>query len=379
MKNLLLVLVGALVGAGIAFPLVSQQSNARLKTLQAEVDSLKAAAAGNVNTGPTSIGESPVQILARLNTLDPVPRATRAKVVRQIVHDLQALVNCGQPALLEIRRFFSSGRDIEYVFPDERPQPENFWAWHPGQPLKVAEFILPPSLRLGLIDACRYIGGEDAEVSLAFVLNSSKRGFEIAGASQILESMNKGSYTKLADDVAKKLLASPAQSRSPLDAISANILLAMLAAHGDTSLVPSAKEGLITTNGTIDVTAAQYLTGVKKEKAVTDLYEAYQRPGTTADTRAKLASLSLNYVGISAQADQMVGDLLKNEAIDSNTRSVNILLLGDAVPGMHSTTPVSHEVAAKRINFLQDLATVTKNEQLKKAIVQAVTALQAIK
>ncbi|MFM2294178.1 MAG: hypothetical protein RLZZ350_591 [Verrucomicrobiota bacterium] len=380
MKNIVLILVSALLGAGLAFPIISQNNAAKIKSLQTQIQTLQDSQASAVAApAPVAGGESPVRLLQRLNTLDPVPHANRAKITRQIVHDLHELTLQGQPALADIRRFLAEGKDIDYVFTDERPQAENFWAWHPGQPLKVGEFILPPSLRLGLIDVCRYIGGEDAEVTLAFVLNSSKRGIEVACCAQILDSMNKGSYHELADGVAKRILASPPQGRGPLDAISTSCLTAMLIAHGDTSLVPSAKEGMIKPDHTLDVEATQYLIGVKKEKGVADLYEAYKKSDTTTDTRHKLASLSLNYVGVSPEADQMAGEMLKDDTMDSNTRSVNILMLANAVPGMHSTVPITAPVAAKRIEFLQGVATASKSEQITKAVAQAVTALQAIK
>jgi hypothetical protein len=70
--------------------------------------------------------------------------------------------------------------------------------------------------------------------------------------------------------------------------------------------------------------------------------------------------------------------MLKDDTMDSNTRSVNILMLANAVPGMKSTTPITAAVAAHRINFLQEVATASKSEQIKKAVAQAVTALQAI-
>ena len=72
----------------------------------------------------------------------------------------------------------------------------------------LAEALAPPSLRFGLFDVVRQIGGADAEAILAESLAGSGRGLEVAYLTHVLEEMAPGKYKDAALAAARNLLAS---------------------------------------------------------------------------------------------------------------------------------------------------------------------------
>src|SRR6185436_3272044 len=179
------------------------------------------------------------------------PGLSQSRALRQAVHDLEELIAAGSKALPAIREFFARNEDIDFA-----PTPTKG-----GKGAVPDDFILPPSLRFGLLDVVKQIGGADAEKVLAEVLGTTGRGAEVAWVARALQQLAPNQYRDAALAAARELLArTPAiNPASPLDRGERDHLFSVLAMYGDNSYVSTAQAQLIQPDGAIDRSALKYL------------------------------------------------------------------------------------------------------------------------
>jgi hypothetical protein len=97
--------------------------------------------------------------------------------MREALYWMEELVQAGPAALPAIREFLARNEDIELDTSGLQSRVVRD-AKLPG------DFVLPPSLRMGLFDVVRRIGGEEAEQLLADTLPATGRGLSgLSGAS----------------------------------------------------------------------------------------------------------------------------------------------------------------------------------------------------
>ena len=371
MKNLISIVVAAALGFAAAYFFLPKAESAK-PVAKSGVEP--------VASRPEVVlpQRSAEQMLKHLVTLDPAALATRPRVVRQIIHDLEGLAAAGDLGMPAMREFMAQGDDINYILDENRAvgPGAGFWDCHPGQPL-TSGLILPPTLRMSIADVYRYIGTEEAQISLGLILTTTKHGVEIAYASQILESLCPGKYTDVANEAARNYILNPPQHNpvSKWDALAEGYLFEMLAARGDTSLVQVATSKIVSSTGNLNPTMVGYLSHALKEKAMPILYQKYNE-SQNSDVRNNLTSLSLRYVGVSDQADTMFRDLMNNESVDPKNRAFSALMVaGGGFGAVRGEVPNDPAVIAKRVSLLQGLSTTVKNDQVRQAILQAIQAL----
>jgi hypothetical protein len=369
MKNLLLVVIAAALGFGGAYLVVSQKNESRLAALRSQLASANAAPAAPAK-------DSPADILLKLAALDPTKAPNRPRAIRLVIFGLESLVNDGNAAVGPISDFFVTGQDVDYTLEAKFSTSSSFWDWHPGQPV-YSGLVLPPSLRLSLVDVLRYIGGPQAEAALVTVLKSTTHAVEVAYIGQVLEKIAPGKYTSLADAMAKKVLAGPAVMPATfVESKAETYLYAQLNSRGDTSVVATAQSKLAQP-GVVDTEAAEFLATVLKQQAVPALALAYTN-ASDAD-KGFLVNLTARYVGVSPDANNILTDWILNNAqapgsqsVVGRPRAATILGLAGVDLGPLSTeTPTDPAVILGRIAYLDQLDPQTSDPRIKQAIAQA--------
>ena len=336
MKSIVSIVIAAAIGFGAAFFVASNrpQSASDEQLLKAkaawekEKADLEAAlkeaqiklANARKGSGQTEVvavtrKQSPEEILETLKTLRVSQRETRN--VRQAIQLFEALIELGPEALPPIKSFLAQQEDIEY-------DPSIFGSWRGSRDGNVPiDFVFPPSLRFGLFDVVRQIGGDAAEEILSDSLHITGRGVEVAYLTRVLQQLTPFKYRDLALTAAKELLASPtgAGSTSNLDKYEKNYLYGVLAFYNDRSLAQQAQGQLVQSDGKVDKSALQYLEKTMGAEILPAIAQTYQ------DARLKdggqkepLARLALSFAGDNPQADALWKTAIHDQTIPEDAR-----------------------------------------------------------
>lgn len=364
MKIVLVSLAAAGVGFGAAYMYVSNEKTAEFKKEKAALESQWSDAqerlqrelreakgkAGRVEQVTETVEvvktvqKTPKEILDKLMQLKPESTGNgRYATIREIIHHLESLSEIGPGALPSIRAFLKENVDVSYERERQQQTDANGnpqtaggpggdrgnrggpggggfggpppWA-NGGNELPRTEDYYPYSLRIGLFDVVKKIGGVEAETILAEALQTTGRGVEVAHLTQLLEDMAPNKYAALAISAAKDLLAHPLTIDNPtrLDEASETFLYAVLRKYNDTTFVPVAQQIAIQTDGRIDRSALGYLTGALKDQSVPMLYSMYNDARVTNNfDKMAIAGSVMNYVGMNATSDQMFRDIMNNQ------------------------------------------------------------------
>jgi hypothetical protein len=259
--------------------------------------------------------QSADEIIESLKTLRVAGRQTRN--VRFAIQQFENLIALGPEALSPVKKFLGEQQDIEY-------DSSIFGAWKVSRDGNVPiDFVFPPSLRFGLFDVVRQIGGSDSESILADTLRVTGRGVEVAYLTRVLQQMAPFKYREMAVNAAKELLSSPATagSTSSLDKYERNYLFGVLAFYNDASLAQQAQAGLVQADGKIDRGALQYLQNTLGTQAIPAIAQVYQ-DSRLADGKQKepLARLALNFAGADSRADALWHTAINDPAIPTDAR-----------------------------------------------------------
>src|SRR5687767_967680 len=246
---------------------------------------------------------------------------------RQLIFYLESLAQLGTDALPVIRDFLARNEDLEFVG-DGRGR----------------ESLIPASLRLGLFDVLRRIGGPEAESLLADVLKTTGRGLEVLTVSHMLEEMARGKYRDIAIASAHELLANPIQVANPsrLDRRSREHLLELLATLKDTSYASIAQTKLVGADGRIDETALRYLERTMPEQYLSYVQQAYADPRTAPEQKGELVDAVIERAGQSAQANEMLYSMVMDEALPKRWREEAIRELDDE--GINEDNPGANDL-----------------------------------
>lgn len=399
MKTAVAILLAALVGFGAGWLMLQRrqtqqasQSAANEAGWQNEKAFLEQALAeanrkrGTVRTVTQTVSTTvtnklaPQEILDRLLNLNPGGgEESRNRIFRQIVHQLQTLAELGPEALPVIHGFLKENKDVDYSSDvlNESGERVNRAGFN-SRNLTRTDFLVPPSLRLGLVDVLDQIGGEDAQGILAEVLDTTGRGVEVAYIARVLQDEAPDKYRDNALKAARELLANPPPVDQPnrLDENARGYLYSVLAMYGDTSFAETAQGLLLTQDGKVDKQALAYLNTALKDKSVSALYAAYKDPKlTNQNERATIISAVLHYAGPSAEANELFQNILLDESIPSGVRAFTIQGLAG---GSGRERPSDPKLIEARLSLLQNYRGSLKDERLLRAIDDTKTALEKI-
>jgi hypothetical protein len=233
--------------------------------------------------------------------------------MRQVLVELEKLRQLGAAALPAIRAFLADGRDADY----DGAGAKTFKGGKvPG------DFVFPPSLRLGLLEVVKNIGGPEAEALLAAELKSSGRGVEVAYLAGVLQDGGGTRFRETALGAARELLAMPLTNRAsnPLDRSDREYLYGVLTAAGDASYLPEARRQLLLPDGRVDRGALSYLQTMLREGVVAVADQAWQDPRIASAEKEPLARAVLAYVGANAHAEDVYRRALSDPAMSDSQR-----------------------------------------------------------
>jgi hypothetical protein len=419
MKTLVAIILALGLGFAAAYVVVSKQKDAQLAKLKAQPQAVAEPAPAPapvekvvmVSAPAAPAEESPQDVLNDLLNVKLGAGSVRNTGLRIVVFKLETLTLRGKQAVPAMREFIGRNVDVSYSQQDTATsttnQPDanggNNRGFNRGNnnngggfggfggrggarrarnlETLQADWVVPPSLRLGLVGTLKEIGGEEAEAALAEMLATTGRGVEVAYLAVVLEEMAPGKYRDAAVAAAKDLLMNPPAIDSPdrLDELSKSYLYGVLEYFTDTSFAVNAQQMLVGKDGRIDQDAMDYLATVLKDQSVSALYAAYQNPGLTNQfDKMRVGREVLNYVGQNSQANALFTETLSNPDIDSRMKAFTVMQLagGDFGP-VTSDVPTDPQVAANRITLLNSLVSQFGNDPtLSKVIPAVVQALQ---
>ncbi|HKQ36635.1 MAG TPA: hypothetical protein VJ063_01080 [Verrucomicrobiae bacterium] len=370
MKTALLVVLAAAVGFAAGFVIISKRHAARHAALLAEqraawenekavleqeLDAARARmpALASVTVPASVTGDAvparpgPAEILGKLQAL----RGRGPRQLREAAYWLTELTQRGTAALPAIRDFLARNQDIDFdtaSFTQNKSVRE--------VPL---DFALPPSLRFGLFDVVRQIGGTDAERILAEALGRTGRGVEILYLTRALQEMAPNNYRDAALSVARELLAantSPAFS-SPLDRNHRDNLFSVLSMYNDGSFTGNAQAQLVQADGQIDRGALKYLQQVLGPQSVAIAAQAYQDPRVSDSAKKEpLARVALSYVGADQQANEFYQRAINDPVLTPNHRKNLIEDLNEDGLNFKNLTQQDLPLIKNRLTLIDQLA-----------------------
>jgi hypothetical protein len=418
MKTLVAIVLALGVGFAAAYVLVSRQKDAPTEQLKAQPPVAATPAPVEkvvmVSAPAAPAQESPQDILDDLLNVKLGTGSARNTGLRLVVFKLESLSLRGSLAVPAIRVFLGRNIDVNYNQQDNSNTTTNQAdatggnnrrnrnGFNPGgfgggfggggfggnarrarnlQTLQ-ADWVVPPSLRLGLVGTLKEIGGADSEQALADMLSSTGRGVEVAYLAVILEEIAPGKYRDAAVAAAKELLMNPPAIDSPdrLDDLSKSYLYGVLEYFKDTSFAINAQQMLVGSDGRLNQDALDYLSNVMKDQAVSALYSAYQNPALTNQfDKLRLGREVLNYVGQNSQANQLFNQTLNNPDLPPQARAFTILqLAGGGFGPFASDAPSDPQVVSSRLSLLkQQEAAFANDPTMSQAITMTENALQS--
>ena len=243
---------------------------------------------------------SAAELIAKLRALPATPGRPRA--ARRVIQLLEELIALGPDALPAIRAVLQSHEDSALASSEPFKNFKDSYL----RDTFTSEFLVPPSLRFGLFDVVKQIGGADAEKLLAEVLSGTGQGVEVAWLARALQEMSPNSYRDAALATARTLLARPtANPPGPLDRFERDQLFGVLTMYGDTGFVATAQGQLLRADGQVDGSALKYLMQTLGQQSVAIAAQMYDDPRLTDPAKKEpLARLALTYVGADAQANE---------------------------------------------------------------------------
>lgn len=265
----------------------------------------------------------------------------KGRAMRQVLARLDQLAQIGPPALPAIRQFLAAGRDVAYDGSGGKG----------ARDIKtLTEALAPPSLRFGLFDVLRQIGGPEAETILLETLRHTGRAVEIAYLADVLDEMAPGKYRDASLAIARSLL-----SGGVTDRLEREYLFGVLRRFNDASFVSVAQAQLVQADGQVDRGALRYLQQTLGEQSVAVAAQAY-RDGRLAEPGSKepLARLALAYVGANPQAVQLWHEAILDPSLSPGQRR-NLIedLNDDGILNRKTPTPEDLKLIANRFALTQ--------------------------
>src|SRR6185312_3109940 len=415
MKTLIAIVLALGVGFAGAYVIVTKEKNAELAKLQQTPQVQQTPEAVDTPAQKVIVktvagapaGEAPQDILNDLlNIRLGATSSERNTALRTVVFKLESLSQCGATAVPATRSFIGRSVDMNYEQQDTQNQNNNnqgnggggnqfgnggggqggFGGFRGGarrarnlQSLQT-DWVVPPSLRLGLVSTLKEIGGTDAEQALGDMLNSTGRGVEVAYLTVVLEDMAPTKHRADAIKAAKDLLMNPVAINSPdrLDDLSKSYLYGVLEFYNDTSFAPNAQQMLVGADGRLDQDAMDYLSTVLKDQSVAALYSAYNNSSLTNQfDKRRLGRDILNYVGQNPQANQLFTQTLNNPDVEDRMKIFSIAQLAGGFGGGGDNLNDA-QVISQRIAYLQSIASqYANNRTSSQALAATIKALQS--
>lgn len=306
---------------------------------------LSASVSTNLPAAPSS--QNAEAVIARLVDWSLDASTNKQRNTRQLIAQLEKLVEMGPAAVPAIRDFLARNEDV--VFANDGPPPGKGPKWK-------QDAALPASLRDGLIDSLKRIGGPEAESLLAQSLTATGRGYEVLTIAGALEQIAPGKYRDAALSAAQTLLAAPATggAATRLDAHSREYLYDVLARYGDANTLAQVGGQLVSANGTVDEAALKLFEKVPASASLPAVYQALKDPRLTDPRqREPLLEVAMNHVGADAQAGELFLSVMQSAGVSPRLQEKALRhLAGEGLENEDAPTARDLGVLQSRLQYL---------------------------
>ena len=315
---------------------VLRKENASLKKqlsdARSRIDSLRAQLNG-AGASVTDGGLSAEEIIDELTNIK-LTAQNRRSVERRVQFLFESLIQQGDAAVPHIRAYLNKMEDVDFVVQRTEGEDEGRrsrgrggdWMERMRQRSRGSslDFEQPPSLRIGLMNVLKEIGGSSAESALGEVLSKTARGFEVAYVAKTVRDMiGPDAFRDEAIAAAHDLLSNPIEVPNPnnYDRNAKRYLFSVLEMYNDQTFIQSAQGLLVRDDGKIDDSVLDYLDDVGKEQAMDAIYQAFNSGQVTdRGDLGDLARAGLKYTGSNPQADQMFKDIMSSDEFDMRVK-----------------------------------------------------------
>jgi hypothetical protein len=254
---------------------------------------------------PVAAQDPAAQLLARLTSLD-TNKPLRPEQAAAVKQDLAQLAAQGTNAIPAIRQFLQKNQDLSL------------------DDIKGGNAVGYGSLRAGLFDVLRQIGGTEGVAALTDVLRSTADPDEIGQLARRLEELAPGEHRDEILSAARDTLAQVAESKSKVDVAS---LFQILQTYGDANVVPDLQKS-VTQWGYYGLMA---LAGLPDGQGIPALVQQARQLGP--DGTAKDAFAVQMLAQVAAQSPEAASALLEEVKAghipDGAWRSISDALAGD--------------------------------------------------
>ena len=281
-------------------------------------------------------------ILNELAALQVVAGPGQARTQYRILSLLDQLAQEGPAALPALHQFLAARRDVSY---------EPSAGTTGGNRSRNNSGMLPPSLRFGLFDVVRQIGGPEAEQILVQTAGTTGRGAELAYLAQLLEEFSPGKYRDTVLTAARNLIAG-GKVTDPADR---DNLYDLLRQFKDTAYVSVAQAQLVSPDGRVDRSALRYLQQTLGEQSLALAVRTYSDQRVAdGDSKESLGRVALTYVGANDQALPLFHAATIDPALKPDQRR-NLVedLNQDGLSNRRNPTPEDLKVIANRYTLTQ--------------------------
>ena len=280
----------------------------------------------------------------------------RRRAQRRLSYLFESLALQGDAAVPLIREFLNKMEDVDFAVQREGESDEERKRRY-SRFRATLNFSQPPTLRIGLMDMLAEIGGDHAEATIAELLSSTGRGFEIAYAAKIIQGwLGKGAYRTEVLAAAHELLLDPVEAvgGNHFDRVSKNYLFMVLDMYDDKTFIQSAQGMFINDDGRIDRTILDYYDSVGRVDALDAMVQAFRSGRVHEDDMDNLAEAASRYVGINPQADQLFRDIMTGDQYNMETKmdAIRSFTQSDGDP---STDRIPPNVLQARLNLVNNL------------------------
>ena len=310
----------------------------------------------------------PILLVERLKKLDD---NDNRKKLREALFAFQGLVEAGTNSIPPIRNYFTSGENVILLGGNpfgggpnfggnnfRGPNGGGFGGPNGGPNGGGPNFggmnfaggrnsAIPASTRIGLIDVLHDIGVEEAYILLGQIVPTVTEARELVYLSGILQSIDPGAFVNTTVTTARNLLAD-----SNINNGDKRQLMNLLAQLGDTEYAAAMLDNLYV-DGRLDGATLDFLTRTLGEGAIPTIYNAFMDANATDQDRARLLMSTMNYIGSNAQATEMFNTAFAGVAQNRNLQNMMLLGLSGAGPGQGQN--ITPEMAANRLNLLNNL------------------------
>lgn len=279
----------------------------------------------------------PSVLLNQLANLKVVPG--RGRTMRPVLVRLEQLVQIGQPAIDTVSQFLFSGQDVVYASAGGKGM---------RNMKSLSDALSTPSLRFGLFDVLRQIGGDPAENVLLGTLSRTMIGMEVAYLTQLLEEMAPGKHQDASLAAAHNLLAN-------VTGTDREYLFGVLRRFNDATYVTSAQAQVVQADGKVDQGALQYLQQTLGEQSLPLVAQLYQDARLTEPgSKEPLARLALAFVGTNPQAEELFHKaVLDQSLLPDQRRNLMEDLNQDGLSGSKAPTEEDLKIIASRYALTQ--------------------------